>query len=77
MNDENQDIQRVRGRVHGYSRAVNAGIIIMNNKKLYLFWRKDWLSAREPEVNLNVFFIPERKGAKSIVVNEERQPLVD
>lgn len=49
----------------------------MNNKKLYLFWRKDWLSAREPEVNLNVFFIPERKGAKSIVVNEERQPLVD
>lgn len=71
MNDEKSDDRRVKGRVHTYSRSVNAGVIIIGSKKMYLFWRKDWLSAEEPKTNMNVVFIPQRKWAKSIVVEED------
>ncbi|MCE7886717.1 MAG: hypothetical protein DYH13_04340 [Alphaproteobacteria bacterium PRO2] len=70
MNDENADARRVKGRVHSYSRAVNAGVIIIGTKKMYLFWRKDWLSPEDPKINMNVVFIPERKWAKSIMVEQ-------
>ncbi len=60
--------QRLKGKIQAYSNAVNAGTITCEDQKIYLFSRKDWNSAEDPEVDLKVSFFIEGNKAKSIVV---------
>lgn len=68
--DKISDAPRVKGKIHAYSIAVNAGTIAGEDKKIYLFSRKDWLSPQEPTLDMSVFFTAERNWAKSITVAE-------
>lgn len=62
---------RMRGKVRTYSSAVNAGVIIGENKKIYLFFRGDWISSKDPAANLYVVFSDDKKRARSILTEEE------
>ncbi|MCF8496745.1 MAG: hypothetical protein K9G62_08810 [Alphaproteobacteria bacterium] len=66
------EIIRLRGHVHNYSEGVNAGTIKGENKKMYLFSRKDWLSPHEPKPNVAISFEEERKWARSITISDDK-----
>lgn len=63
--------QRLKGKIQAYSHAVNAGTVICENTKIYLFSSTDWTSMDEPKIGSAVIFFVEGDRARSVTVDQD------
>lgn len=61
--------ERISGKVHTYSEAVDTGVLICRDNIKYLFSKKEWLSEIAPKGDLRVTFTTNNSQAKSILID--------